>query len=989
MTYVRDRIIVRAEDIIGREIRYSSIRPSLFGSFDIRDVHILDKDQIGEPLLSVNRLRIFFSLPDLLRGKITAVKGVQLEHPLINMDFIKDRDILELFSLAENREQGVNSDKLQEIRDLLPARMDFQVRNGFFNFRDSFAVLRISGMNFDLRSDEIQITLNGKFKTNISVPALFNRSYSANMDVSLNGAVSSGLEEGSATIDIVSMTGEEKVQIFKVQPISFGVLLEGKTLSLSYYSDNQPFNFFASYNTATGALVSGIKLQNFHPAGFVSFSGPWSAGNHWLDHKIEGNAEFEKNNGDMRYHIDISGGLDGALADSFEIHASGSEKLAVVEEFRFSSSVVAGLSTGPEGEVSRAGVRFFQGMFGFRGSIGFAPVAASGLVSFDNFSLTGINSFSTVMNVKTSGNIISISGENSAMGPIVLDNLDITLTPAENEFGFEIVASRLRETGYGRIKPESLSLEASMSYEQQQLDARLAMDSFSAADLSDLFSPFVREANIPAFVQAVLRDVSVTTEIFFTTDFTHILYNTPSLTIALENDAYGSMGIFSVSGTGNHFSLNEGRFVRADNILLFSAYADYSNPSDLDFAINASYENLSWFLEGRFLDHKTVSIHGSHGLHAFVSADNSGAFSGYFESNNLPIPMKIQPAYLSFYASVRYDSWDFWSFDVDRLEITDIYRPAGTGRMVISGSVDQDGASFPLFYYSDDISPLYGSADFSWTKDFSDLRGTISMSEGPGRAEYYHLDCLLKKEQFDLQVSATGMRLDRLYTKAGKAIVDGEFSIIWDMPASYRAIFRLNSFKANIYDTEILVSAIASLDSNEFLMRNLNFEFAGLNAKISSLSLNLDGNIAVTGANLQGHINENNVEGTFDFAARFRPVDSWLEIAQSINSFDGTLHVDNFRYADIASAEPFDFQFAHNYGAFSVSGGPKNMLRFQADSEGNFYAALSGPSPVRGSAIGSVRDDYIDARCSDLYVDLAGIWALAPKFPTLRLAAAL
>ena len=54
------------------------------------------------------------------------------------------------------------------------------------------------------------------------------------------------------------------------------------------------------------------------------------------------------------------------------------------------------------------------------------------------------------------------------------------------------------------------------------------------------------------------------------------------------------------------------------------------------------------------------------------------------------------------------------------------------------------------------------------------------------------------------------------------------------------------------------------------------------------------------------------------------------------------------------------------------------MLRLQGDKDGNFFAALSSPSPVRGSITGSIRDSYIDASCSDIFVDLAALWALVP-----------
>jgi hypothetical protein len=49
------------------------------------------------------------------------------------------------------------------------------------------------------------------------------------------------------------------------------------------------------------------------------------------------------------------------------------------------------------------------------------------------------------------------------------------------------------------------------------------------------------------------------------------------------------------------------------------------------------------------------------------------------------------------------------------------------------------------------------------------------------------------------------------------------------------------------------------------------------------------------------------------------------------------------------------------------------------DNEGNFYAALSNPFPVRGSITGSLKNKMIDAYCNDLYVDLTALMNLLPK----------
>ena len=59
------------------------------------------------------------------------------------------------------------------------------------------------------------------------------------------------------------------------------------------------------------------------------------------------------------------------------------------------------------------------------------------------------------------------------------------------------------------------------------------------------------------------------------------------------------------------------------------------------------------------------------------------------------------------------------------------------------------------------------------------------------------------------------------------------------------------------------------------------------------------------------------------------------------------------------------------------------MLRLRLDQDGTFYAALSSPFPIRGSLAGTISGAAIDARCPDLYVDLAGLWKLLPPIPDI------
>jgi hypothetical protein len=102
-----------------------------------------------------------------------------------------------------------------------------------------------------------------------------------------------------------------------------------------------------------------------------------------------------------------------------------------------------------------------------------------------------------------------------------------------------------------------------------------------------------------------------------------------------------------------------------------------------------------------------------------------------------------------------------------------------------------------------------------------------------------------------------------------------------------------------------------------------------------------------------------------------------------MDTFNGAIFVQNIRLDTIRSRQPFDFIFSRDPTHLSLSGGPGDMLRLQvsdggASGEKAFFAAFSSPAPVRGSVVGAITGTSIDARTSNLYIDLSSLWRFIP-----------
>jgi hypothetical protein len=970
MGHIRKDFIEKAEKITGMEIRYSSIRPNIFGSFDIRNLRLI-KD--GDVFISVSRARISFSLFELLRGKKAAIHSIQLDRPSISLDVEKDRKVLDLLSSAfrRNERRAANSDKelIQQIAEFFPNHPYFRIRNCFFSLKDGGTVYQIHDMNIDITGDGGEIFLSGKFGAELGYTGPF-KEYSVKTEVGINGSCSADFERGRAEIALSSTIGAERerkkslfslfkpaakvqdIPLFHVRPLNFAVDFKDRTLSLRPSGENSAFSGSFDYNTDTGGLYASLDSHNFPIADLVKFSEARKDINRLLSIPITGGASFRyENSGAVMYNADFGGESSGS---SFTIRARGNEKRAVVENLRFFSPVNADPS-------------LFYGEFKFSGSIAFAPFSPDGTFVFDRFSLTGEEGFSAVFTASGRKNEIQIKSEKALMGQAEFDNIDIYLFPSDKDLSAVI---SVFPKGGGQA-----NIDAILNYSPRQLEASLALDSFSAAYIAQTAGQFSPNAVLPPAVRGFLKNTVIDAAVFFNTDFKQIVYNAPNITV--ESGRF--KGMFSFAGTNRQFTLSEGIFSRDGRDFLVSANFNFSNPMDLVFSLYINYLDFSWQIEGQVLDMATLIIRDPNGLHAYGSVSSSGSLSGYFEAVDFPFPVNGKPVYLNLYAALRYSSGDFWSFDIARFSARRYNSPDREDFLRFSGSADQDGASFKNMLYTDDIGSLSGGADFSWNRDFSRLNFTAAVTDGREEGEYCFAEGSVDEGHFSVNASVSDMRLDR-FTGGGSMLLNGQAGLSWDSLNSFNARLNISSLYGVLYENKIQASAGVLFTNDEFTIRDLRLDYANINAYLPIMQFNCVEGFAKASADIKGFIFKKRFDGIIELDANFARMDSWMDIGQAFNSIDGSIQTKNIHYGG-SDAEPFSFEFSRNEGAISVSGGPRNMLRLEMDRDGIFFTSLSAPFPIRTSVAGKYSRGYIDAHCADFFMDLSALWSV---FPPMR-----
>jgi hypothetical protein len=947
MSVARDRIIDQAEAYLQRTIEYGSIGPSLFGILDIRDIRVYGDD--SAPVVSAARFRVFYSPWELITGDIlNIIRSVRIDRPFLTLDRHRDADLIALFS-------SWSSGRRLSWEGGLPGELSLRVLDGGGSFTSGENRFALDGIFFDASIRAGRIQIQGKWKGEIDPAGFFDP---MTISCRFNGELSADLRQGSLNVSIPSLRGET----FRFRPVTVNLTKADTLIELRKINDRSPLDLYLGYDLVSGRLRGEFRTEELVIRDLVSLTGAWDGYNPWLEGNLTGRASLA---------VDLPEDAPGGVAYEFDLAGRFSPNRPM------EGYTLAGRGDGSAVKFDRFFLWFPQGHIRFAGDLGFKPFAPNGYISVSELSLSGEGRVNSEFSVSAENGEIGVFGDSVSLGSVFLSALDLRVRYTGQGLTFSLSALRFRDIeSYEDVRLSSISLAGSLDY-TRHIQASLEVEFFSVADMVDMARPFIKPPGMMA--GGFWGEISLSTEVFFTTNFEHLLYNAPRVIIAHQGPP-DIVAVLSLSGTDRRFELNEGRVVWSGKGLEASGYADFSNPQDIAFSLQASYMDLSYFLEGVILDRRSLSVRGSYGLSAYVSMTDAGLYSGYLEAEEIPIPFQGRFARLSLLSSLRYGSSDFWSLDIDRLELLDLATPASPFvSLSITGMADQDGAEFSRLFYEDGLGALSGRALVSWDRDFSLIRGDLTLGGARNSLEQYFFQGAYAGGEGEFRFTGVDVQVGRFMRNSRNALISGEIQGRWNSPASYSAELRLSSLSAQVGERELRGSCRGTLNQEAFTLEDLRVTYGAFQGELPFFRVNLRDARMETESRIWGTLGERPVDLAFGVKLDFEPAVSWFHMARALNTFTGSIRVYTFRLDTVEAPEPFDFLFSRTDSAISLSGGPEDMLRFQMSREGDFYTGLSYPLPVRGTIIGAISPQTIDAQISNLYVDMASLWRYIPR----------
>ncbi|GHV18041.1 hypothetical protein FACS189493_6810 [Spirochaetia bacterium] len=949
MAALRDSLIARGEEYLGLGIEYDSMGPSIFGTLDVRGIRIYGKPG-SDPLVSITRLRVAYSLPTLIRGDFfAALRLIVVDKPELTLDLNR---IGELDRLRA-RLAGAGSSPIGGPVFSRPVRL--RLRGGAGQVYQGEDYARLTGLSADAEFDGERITVRGKWDLRAALEHRWGISLSGDMQGRLAGNYAISAGEGKFSLSVPSLTADT----FNLQPVKFDITLDKRGIAAN--TVNAPFELRAGYAFDTRHLTASFAAENFSPRSLVSLSGPLEQYNQYLAISISGDADFALDaDRAIEYNLDLSGNL-GTLPIGRIAYA------------------IKGRGDAERIRLSNLGIRLPQGGLGFSGVLDLSPLAPNGVLSISNFSLSGGGEVNGELTIGTSGREITLFAESLSLGEVLLSALDAEFTREEE--GMIFSASALRFTGldsYEDVSVSRLAVEGSLDYAPRHLQASLILDAFSMADVLGIIRPFVAIDEFFPLVSAAINDTAITTEVFVTTDFNQILYSAPRSVVAYQG-LQEVVALFSLSGTDRRVEINQGRIVWGSAGVDISGYTDFSNLNDISFNLETSYMDLVYYLEGGLLDQRSLRIQGSYGISVSIEMTPSGGYSGYIETQAIPIPMGGQFATLQFLVAIRYEAADFWSVNLARLEVQDLLTPASPYTTVrASGVVDQDGAVFRELFIDDGLGALSGQVRVYRDRRTENYIARFHMADAAGR-EAYDLEGTYQNGVLDLTADVAQMQLGRVLENPFNVVVSAGVQLHLVSREDYTLDLTLSSLSARNGDDDIRLSAAALLTPDDILISNLALNYGRLQANLPRFLLNRRDTLAETEARIRGTLIGRTIDVSFAARAEFEGIDSWFSLPRALESFAGTIDVSHIRVDTLETSDPFGFEFFRSEGRMALNGGPQNMIRASLSDAGALYAGLSYPSPIRGSVVGTLTPRTIDAQATDLYIDLASLWRFIPS----------
>jgi translocation and assembly module TamB len=943
-------VISLLETATGRTITFSRFSPSVLRYLDIRDMKLLASDENSEALLSVNRARIYFNLFAFIRGKRQeAIRKISIEDTTLSIDLDEDEDILAFFqeligNPAENASMQPSS------RDNTDASLAGSTINPNIVIGGKNLTIRLSAGGRTFQTQKLFFDLSkGEDGYDLELAADFTGTFaegdpirSIATSIALDATLSAGFDLMNGQIEVSDFDSSE----FELADQTFQLRMRENDWVLRKIQDSLPVDIELTYSMSGNYIEAELSTESFSPLSLVKPKGKLAELEPYLDVRTNGTGFVRIDIGDatMEYVADIS-----AIVPYDFLPA----ELAVSTQFQGTETKI---------DIDTLSVASSYGSLAYSGSIGFGSVQPTGTLTVNEFTYPLGRPLSGEGKIEYREGRIRFNSEELRIEDETVRNVSIIVDQREDGADF---SGRLFLADASEVNLEGAVVLAG----ERSLDLAASMVS---VPVSGLFSLVVGStAKIP--LAGLAEEAILDAEVFIQSDFERLSFSVPSLRL-INNEQNVSISL-SASGSSDEIRVTGFTAAMGDEEVEGSATIDLEGQGLASIEADVTYREQSYGLTGEYDAETGIFLWGDYGLDAaFLTSTGKTLFRVSAEA--LPIP--VDDSVLE--ATIRVTG-SFASIDDFEIEISDtIVRnlpilPGGGVSIALDGTINENAASLSRIEISDPFSSITGTIDAQYTLDdqisveVSGVLGNESTGEyyvisGAYATDLLRLDLVFDNSPIERlgEIPLSGNAAGNLFITgtvdspdfiADLAIDDGRFN---DGSIALRASLSLNDLQLAATDISV------SLQSSRINNGNLTLDFAD-----SSLTGTADFFGSIQNKSLQAALE---VSGNFASALGKQNL---LEIGAS-----------DFRLSASASSIVFGdpprkdwiFDVTRTTSVVTIAGGIEDSVEGTIDLDGSFDVTLKSPLPVSVTAIGNISNGEIDAKLSNVRIDMEGVESL-------------
>ena len=961
---IRVQAVEQLEDVLGRQVSYASISPSILRYLSVNDLTIHGTEAEPADLLTVERVRIYYRPVRLLQGRYAeAFSEIRIENTSITVDTRHDSDLTSLVAdllghqeaaaraRARQQTEGSAEDSVPRttLADILPDDVVVSGRNIELRVRSSLGLLEMQRLFFTttLADETVDVRWQGDVRLSDTPESLPVSRVTGRIEAS--GTVN--VASGETLLEVAVPVLRSDVATVRGQVLQ--VRFSDGTLEVRNVGNRDPIDIYVRYIDETGELYARLLAGGYRLSELVTLEGEYDLLNEYLALPLRGQASATLTPDTLSFGGSLLTRLEGIeevpsgdLTLRFDGDTSGVE----IDELRYETAL--GTAT-------------------YRGAVQLDPMRPSGELAIRDLTYGGIDPLTLTARLRSSGDTVEIATGSFRYAGSSIRGIAGSVTLGENPTADLTV--EMGDDGASRLEVVTAHA-ADGALVRARVDARRVEPS-RLVDLQRAVVPGIEVPDLSLLPDAMVVDTR------FELDLTDGLFLDVPLFYAYDASRRSDHVAFSLQYDDGAVEVRD----------LTASYDGYDGRGDFTAAIESSgavrftsdvvVEGIPYEFAGRLEPDNSLEISGLYDVDArFYFGERDEIV--FRASGDIPLPVATgdgtgEPGRLGFAADGFFFSRDDWSVNVARLTASGIpYGPVPYAAVSLSGTFSPSGARLTTLAYEDPYSALEGTGSLAW--DLDALAGSAELSlsgeaEEGVPAESYEIRGSYADGEVTAEASARLVPLLRLGVETLRGAVSGTVSVEGALAAAkIRVDAELVDGKFN--NDPVDLAARVEIGPTEVTVADGSARYVRTRAEDLTGRLSLeDGSLSLSGVLEQASAQNGKVTVSVEASGAFAQVDALADVVSS--DFDGRLVLGGLPVRDDTPSR-WTFDVTRSDRATRALGGPQNAISVTLDESGAFEASIGDPLPVRFDAIGFLEGGTIEADLTRVWGDGARLWAM-------------